>query len=95
MQDDLLLATRRFIALAREPLPPLSASLTNAWKTSIVFSLAEGAGVLFKALSCFALRGIDLTKIERCVRCLCVFVLALTRLLLQPADAHGPHLTGR
>ena len=33
-------------------------------KTSVVFSLAAGPGNLFKALSCFALRDIDMTKME-------------------------------
>ena len=40
---DSLLRRRRFIALSREPVPPSNPLLT--YKTSIVFSLAEGAHV--------------------------------------------------
>ncbi|KAH9610553.1 hypothetical protein KSS87_018303 [Heliosperma pusillum] len=51
----------RYIMLAREPNIPRS---DRPYKTSIVFSLDEGSGVLFKALAVFALRDINLTKIE-------------------------------
>jgi prephenate dehydratase len=49
----------RFLIIGRRPL-----SEAPADKTTIVFTLANEPGALFKALSVFALRGLDLTKLE-------------------------------
>jgi len=49
----------RFLAIRSEAVVPESES-----KTSIVFTLKNQPGSLFKAMSVFALRDIDLTKIE-------------------------------
>jgi prephenate dehydratase len=49
----------RFLAISQQPAPS-----GKDYKTSIVFSLRNQPGSLFKAMSVFALRDIDLTKIE-------------------------------
>jgi len=49
----------RFIVIGRRPI-----SSETPDKTTIVFTLPNEPGALFKALSVFALRGIDLTKLE-------------------------------
>jgi len=49
----------RFIVVGRRPLKN-----TVADKTTIVFTVPNEPGALFKALSVFALRGVDLTKLE-------------------------------
>ena len=51
--------TTRFLVVGNEPLSSLPAD-----KTTIVFTLANEPGALFKALAAIALRGIDLTKLE-------------------------------
>ncbi|CAN0900459.1 Arogenate dehydratase 3 [Linum grandiflorum] len=51
----------RFVMLAREPIIPRT---DRPFKTSIVFAHDKGTSVLFKVLSAFAFRNINLTKIE-------------------------------
>ena len=51
--------TTRFLVIGRDGTP-----LDTANKTTIVFTVPNDAGALFKALSVFALRDIDLTKLE-------------------------------
>merc|ERR1711924_480432 len=51
----------QYILLGREP---ADFDPQQQFKTSLVFTLDEGSGMLFKALSVFALRDINITKIE-------------------------------
>lgn len=49
----------RFVIISRSTEP-----VADANKTSVVFTLKSTPGALFRALSCFALRDINLTKLE-------------------------------
>jgi prephenate dehydratase len=52
----------RFFLLTKQS--ALRQAETAGWKTSIVFSTANTPGALFRAMACFALRDLNLTKIE-------------------------------
>jgi prephenate dehydratase len=52
----------RFFLLSKQATRRRVASAT--WKTSVVFSTKNVPGALFRAMACFALRDLNLTKIE-------------------------------
>lgn len=61
LEDDRQNFTRFFLLSKQDNSAPAP---NRAWKTSIVFSTANVPGALFKAMACFALRDLNLTKIE-------------------------------
>jgi len=61
IEDDRQNFTRFFLLTRKAPSEPFE---DGRWKTSLVFSMSNKPGALFKAMACFALRDISLTKIE-------------------------------
>lgn len=54
----------RFFLLSKQIQPIQQIEISDSWKTSLVFSTPNMPGALFKAMACFALRDLNLTKIE-------------------------------
>ena len=52
----------RFFLLTKQTAPLHSSG--KSWKTSVVFATSNTPGALFRAMACFALRNLSLTKIE-------------------------------
>jgi prephenate dehydratase len=61
IEDDRRNYTRFFLLTKQNTAAPRA---HEPWKTSLVFSLANRPGSLFRAMACFALRDLNLTKIE-------------------------------
>lgn len=61
LEDDRGNFTRFFLLMRRGTKPPLTGT---EWKTSLVFTVRNVPGALFRSLSTFALRDISLAKIE-------------------------------
>ena len=61
LEDNRQNFTRFFLLSKRRP---ETKKQTGEWKTSLVFATANKPGALFKAMGCFALRDLNLTKIE-------------------------------
>ncbi len=64
LEDDRRNFTRFFLLRRPGDAPKLAAAGEREWKTSLVFSTRNIPGALFRALSAFALRDINLAKIE-------------------------------
>lgn len=62
IEDDPSNSTRFF--QLRRPGSKAAVQSVAAWKTSLVFSIQNVPGALFRSMSCFSLRDIDLMKIE-------------------------------
>lgn len=54
----------RFLAISREPAAEPTGASAGAYKTSLAFAGRNEPGLLFRCLSAFALRDLDLAKIE-------------------------------
>jgi prephenate dehydratase len=61
IEDDRRNFTRFFLLTKQHPKRDTS---TGGWKTSVVFGTPNAPGSLFRAMACFALRDLNLTKIE-------------------------------
>ncbi|MEK7754392.1 MAG: prephenate dehydratase [Acidobacteriota bacterium] len=64
IEDDRKNFTRFFLLRRPEQVPPLPKAAAGKWKTSLVFTTHNVPGSLFRALSAFALRDVNLIKIE-------------------------------